>query len=160
RAAHALAQREAKCDPETAWVAGMLAPLGWFGVCAIDSGAVAACRADPEFARHPLGAQKRYWGMQARALGRRLARWGPLPDWLAAVVGHLALPTETAIRFGAESELFQLVQRAVALVEQVISADCKLHLVDRNLGNEYSQILGPELRCVGENAASWQNPAD
>ena len=42
------------CDPDEAWACGLLAPLGWLGVCAADPAAAAACLADPKFALIPL----------------------------------------------------------------------------------------------------------
>jgi signal transduction histidine kinase len=117
-AARALAQAEKSCDPDTAWIAGLLAPLGWLGVAAVDASAVSACLADSELSRHPAAVQQRHWGLDAAALGRRLVRRWRLPDWLAAIVGHLGLPVEMAVRFGAEPNLFRVVQQAITLVEE------------------------------------------
>lgn len=118
RLAHALAAHSGLCGPETAWAAALLAPLGWFAVCAAEAGRAAACLADPRHARHPADTETHYWGADAAALSRRLAqRWG-LPRWLAAVAGHLGLPTETAERLGADPAVFRIVQLAVGLAQQ------------------------------------------
>ena len=45
--AQRLAERTGQCDPEAAWTCGLLAPLGWLAMCAVDPEAVAACLADP-----------------------------------------------------------------------------------------------------------------
>src|SRR5207244_11718360 len=38
RLAFRIAEQTGKADPENAWVAGLLAPLGWLTVCAIEPG--------------------------------------------------------------------------------------------------------------------------
>jgi signal transduction histidine kinase len=110
--ARELAQQSPRCDPDNAWVAGLLAPLGWFAVAAVEEEAV-GCLADPLSHEQPTVVQQRAWGLDQGAIARRLSRrWG-LPGWLAGVVGHLDLPVELAQMLGAEPELFQLVQAAV-----------------------------------------------
>ena len=101
------------CDPDEAWACGLLAPLGWLGVCAADPAAAAACLADPELLQDASQVQRRRWGMDQFALARRLARRWRLPDWLAATVGCLRLPLELARHFGAEPGLLRCVQAAV-----------------------------------------------
>src|SRR5439155_7142929 len=96
------AVRAADCDPDEAWACGLLAPLGWLGVCAADPAAAAACLADPQFPQKPSQTQRCRWGLDQAALSRRLARRWRLPDWLAAVVGCLRLPPDLARHFGAE----------------------------------------------------------
>jgi signal transduction histidine kinase len=118
RGARHLAEQTGRCDPEHAWAAGLLAPLGWLAVAAADPGAAAACLADPDHARQPIATQRRHWGLDAAALARRAARRWSLPDWVAAVAGRLGLDAETASGFGAEPELFRVVQAAVALVQE------------------------------------------
>lgn len=118
RLAHALANRVGDCDPETAWVAALLAPLGWLAVSAAAPESALACLTDPVHARHAMETEARHWGLDAAALGRRLAQHWELPSWLAAVVGHLSLPVHIAERFGAERELFRVVQLAVGLAQQ------------------------------------------
>jgi two-component system, NtrC family, sensor kinase len=111
--AHDQAVRAGDCEPDEAWACGLLAPLGWLGVCAADPAAAAACLDDPEFARNPAATQRRRWGLEQSALARRLARrWG-LPDWVAAVVGCIRLPPELAGRFGTDLALLRCVRGAV-----------------------------------------------
>jgi signal transduction histidine kinase len=116
--AHYLAKRTGRCSPEDAWVCGLLAPLGWYAVCALDPSQAAACLADPAFRYHPTETQQKRWGLDHAAIGRRLARRWNLPGWLAAVVGHLGLPEHVARTFRADVELFHLTRLAVGLAEQ------------------------------------------
>lgn len=116
--AHHLAALTRRVDPETAWAAGLLAPLGWLAVCTVDASEAAACLADPAFAEAPITVQQRRWGTDPASIARRLARRWQLPPWLAAVIGHLALPVETACGLGAESDLFRLVQLAVLIAQR------------------------------------------
>src|SRR5207247_565639 len=83
-----IAEATGHCDPENAWVAGLLSPLGWLAVCAVDAERVTACLADPAFAEEPAWTQHRHWGFDQSAIARRLARRWQLPSWLSAVVGH------------------------------------------------------------------------
>jgi two-component system NtrC family sensor kinase len=117
RARH-LAERTGRCDPDNAWAAGLLAPLGWLAVCAVAPEKAAACLADPAHAARPADTEQHHWGHDQAALARRLARRWRLPDWLAAIVGHLGLPVAVAQQFGADPALFQVVQLAVGLAQQ------------------------------------------
>jgi signal transduction histidine kinase len=94
RAARRAAEITGITCPETAWIAGLLAPLGWLARCAV-----------PDLPESPP------------ALARRLARCWRLPPWLAAVTGHLGLPAETVRALGADLPLFQVTQLAVTLVQ-------------------------------------------
>ncbi len=113
-----LAERTRACDAESAWVAGLLAPLGWLAVAAVDPERAARCLADPELRRFPEAVERRHWGHDAAGLARRLARRWRLPPWLAAVCGHLALPAEVAESLGADVPLFRVVQLAVGLARE------------------------------------------
>jgi signal transduction histidine kinase len=115
--AQSLAERTGSCDAEAAWVAGLLAPLGWLGVCAVEPLEAAACLADADYSIHAAATQRERWGTDAAALGRRLARRWRLPDWIAAVVAHLGMPVEVAVSLGADADLFRVVQQAVGHVE-------------------------------------------
>src|SRR5262249_43822219 len=105
-------------DPENAWVAGLLAPLGWLAVCVIDPGRAAVCLTDPALPRHPARTQKRHWGADHSAIARRLARHWRLPGWLAGGVGHRGLAAEVAGALGADPDLLRIVQLAVALTQR------------------------------------------
>ncbi len=118
RVARRLAGATRHCDPDHAWLGALLAPLGWLTVCAVDPARAQACFSDPEHARHPVAVEKKHWGHDGAALARRLARHWRLPPWLAALVGHLGLPADVAVKFGAVSALFHVVQTAVALVQE------------------------------------------
>lgn len=117
RVAEALALRGERCDPEHAWAAGLLAPLGWLAA-ATEPEAVRAALAALASDRDPGATQQRLWGLDQAALARRLALAWDLPPWLAAIVGHLGLPLEIARALGADPELFELLQLAVLLVEE------------------------------------------
>jgi two-component system NtrC family sensor kinase len=93
RVARRVAEITGTSCPEMAWIAGLLAPLGWLARCAV------AAPFDPP------------------ALARRLARCWRLPPWLTAVTGQLGLPAETVRALGADLPLFQLTQLAVTLVQ-------------------------------------------
>lgn len=117
RLAAALAEKSGRCEPEYAWVGGLLAPLGWLGLCAAVPEAVAACRADEGHGRQPLRVEREHWGCDQAGLARRLARRWELPEWICAVAGDLGLP-ETVRGPGQEGpggEVFAVVQAAVAL---------------------------------------------
>jgi signal transduction histidine kinase len=118
RLARALAERTGACDPENAWVAGLLAPLGWLAVAAVDPEQVAACLDEPDLAGQAGLIQQRLWGLDQAAIARRLSRRWQLPLWLAAVTGHLGLPLEAAQPLGAEPGLFRVVQLAVGLAQR------------------------------------------
>jgi signal transduction histidine kinase len=118
RLAGHFAEKSGCCDPDNAWVAGLLAPLGWLAVCSVDPSAAVACREAPDFASAASAVQRRLWGFDQAGIARRLARRWRLPPWLAAVVGYLGLPLDTAQNLGAEPNLFRIVQLAVALAER------------------------------------------
>ncbi|HYV40131.1 MAG TPA: ATP-binding protein [Gemmataceae bacterium] len=100
--AEAIAQKTDRCDPDHAWVGGLLAPLGWLALAANDKG-------------NTLPSQST---MPSAAIARRLAASWQLPQWLGAVVGHLALPLETARSLGADGDHFLAVQLAGLLVAE------------------------------------------
>ena len=158
--AHSLAQAEQSCDPDLAWIGGLLAPLGWLVVAAVNPSAVAACLEDPKFSSDAQVVQERHWGLTASAIGRRLARRWRLPDWLSAIVGQLGIPEETAVRFGAEPNLFRVVQAAVALVDQQALANCRLHMSNCRLAEPSLQSAICKLQWAICNDSIWQNPAE
>jgi two-component system NtrC family sensor kinase len=113
RLAHRLAERTGQCDPEAAWACGLLAPLGWLAMCAVDAEAVAACLADSTLRVDPAETQRRHWGIDQAAIARRLARRWRLPPWVSAAAEHLHLPTELAQTFRADPVLFPLTRLAI-----------------------------------------------
>ncbi len=146
RLSRRLAERLEIGDPDEAWVCGLLAPLGWLAVAAVDTDAAADCLADAELTRDGLRTQQRHWGLDSTAIGRRLARrWG-LPDWVAAVAGHLRLPPAMAQTFGADRALFPLTKLAVGLARD---KGIDLGLVDASAVAEAAAALGVSAaRCA------------
>jgi signal transduction histidine kinase len=118
RLAHRLAERTGRSDPDNAWAAGLLAPLGWLAITAVDPDQAATCLADPDLPAHPVLVQQKHWGFDHAGIARRLARRWHLPRWLIAVAGHLDLRVETAQILGADPDLFRLAQLAVALAQR------------------------------------------
>jgi signal transduction histidine kinase len=116
-AAH-LAERTSRCDPELAWVTGLLAPLGWLAVCTVAPAQAGACLNDPQFAQSPRQTQHHRWGLNQEAIARRLARFWQLPRWLAAITGHLRLPVETVQALGGDVDLFRVTQLAIGLAQE------------------------------------------
>jgi signal transduction histidine kinase len=116
-----LAQRTQRCDVENAWVAGLLAPLGWLALAAVHPRATADClKQIAAEKRHSVIAHRQVacWGLDHGAIVRRLVRRWQLPVWLGVSCGHLALPVEVAQTLGAEPELFRIVQLAVRLAQR------------------------------------------
>lgn len=98
-------------NPDRAWIGGMLAPLGWLAVCAVD----------PLRVRQQLQAPAwpaQAWGLDHAALARRLARRWQLPEWLVPLVGQLGLEADVAEQFDIDPVLFRIVQLAVRLYQQ------------------------------------------
>jgi hypothetical protein len=54
-----LAERTGRAEPDNAWTAGLLAPLGWLAAAAIDLNRAAACLADSELTLHPVAVQQK-----------------------------------------------------------------------------------------------------
>jgi signal transduction histidine kinase len=111
--ARRLAERTGHCDPEAAWACGLLAPLGWLAMSAVDPEAVAACLADPTLRADPAETQRRHWGIDQAAIARRLARRWNVPAWASAAAEHLHLPGALAETFRADPVLFPLTRLAV-----------------------------------------------
>jgi signal transduction histidine kinase len=163
--AHQAAQRSGRCDPQRAWVCGLLAPLGWLALCAVRPEAVAACLADPTWPRDPVDAQERHFGVDQAGLTRRLARQWRLPDWLTGIIGHLGLPVEQARAFGADSVLFALTRLAL---RQARSCAVDLALVHSLSTAEDEAILGSrdaqpdwfagEEKSNDQDEQLWQDP--
>jgi signal transduction histidine kinase len=167
--AERIAVTTGRCAPDRAWIAGLLAPLGWLAVCATDPDRASACLMDGEFQSHPARTQERQWGMDQSALARRLSRRWRLPGWLATVAGHLGLPVGTAQALGAEPELFTIVQLAAALLqEQATLLGLPLGAVRNELAARLSltengrEVLREEARRLAKPAdapsSSWTSP--
>lgn len=116
RLAEQIARRSERCDPDCAWVAGLLTPLGWLALCAVAPEQVTGCLT-PELAGNGE-AQRQTWGLDEASIARRLCRRWQLPRWLSAIIGRLDLFPESAQALGADANLFRVVQLAVALAQQ------------------------------------------
>jgi signal transduction histidine kinase len=136
--ARAVALRGGACEADQAWCAGLLAPLGWLGVCALAPESAAACLAEPAARRDPRATQARLWGADQAGLARRLATAWELPDWLTGVLGRLDLPPAHARRFGVPAGLFSVVRLAV-----LAARDAQIDL----------GLLGPDV-CPAEDEAA------
>lgn len=112
-----LASATAACDEDAAWLAGLLVPLGWFAVAAVDPSAIALCRADPRFADDPAARQRECWGLDHGAITRRLIRRWQLPEWLGTIAGPGEPAGCEAGPAGAESGLIATIQLGIVLAE-------------------------------------------
>jgi signal transduction histidine kinase len=163
--ARRLAERTGQCDPEAAWACGLLAPLGWLAMCAVDPQAVADCLADPALRSDPAETQRRHWGIDQAAIARRLARRWRLPSWVSAAAEHLHMPCLMAQTFRADPVLFPLTRLAI---DEARKHGFDLALCDRAFCAEDRAALlipeGQDLDCGRrvERAALpvWQEPRD
>jgi signal transduction histidine kinase len=169
RVAFALAQHSKRCNPEVAWICGLLAPLGWQTLAAIDPTMVAECLEECRQSDQPHEVQRRFFELDAAALARRVNQRWRLPGWLGAVTGHLALPAELAVALGAEVPLFLVTQLSVALVDGQLaglklacggSPTALCHKLEFDAGQVHSWIqeaLNQEQPAA--EALTWQDPA-
>jgi two-component system NtrC family sensor kinase len=164
RLAHTLAERAGSCDPEQAWCAGLLAPLGWLGICAV-APAAAACLSEPAFRRQSVETQVRHWRIDPSALARRLAcNWG-LPIWLAGILGRLDLPPDHARRFGAPVPLYCVVRLAIHLAREHgsdlrLAGEMDLAADEAAAGLSVAGLRAEELVVEASGPATWEDPYD
>lgn len=147
RRAEELARSSEDGEPDAAWSAGLLAPLGWLAVCAVDPSATVRCWSDPHSARDPTASQRHHWGLDQDAIARRLVRDWRLPNWLAGIVGNLALPEETAHALGAPPGLLRVVRQAVIDVS-------------RDPGSDLGLVAPVPSRSVGRPPRSHKAPPE
>ncbi|HZZ79154.1 MAG TPA: ATP-binding protein, partial [Gemmataceae bacterium] len=100
-------------NPEHAWIAAFLAPLGWLAAATIEPDRVADAIALLGKNTDNAGWQRKAWGLDHTALARRLSRCWCLPPWLSAILAHLGLNANIAERLGAEPRLVRIVQLAI-----------------------------------------------
>jgi signal transduction histidine kinase len=136
---------------DQAWAAGLLAPLGWYAVAAVNPAAAGACLANGA----PEGYQQHLWGLDQAGITRRLCRSWQLPAWLAAVIGRLDLTPQAAHNLGADLTLFCIVQLAVALVQEAGSplrlrpgVDTDANACELGISEEQRQALDARARSV------------
>ena len=168
--ARLIASSTSCCDAEAAWTAGMLAPLGWFAMAALDPSLVSSCRTDPNFAADPLETQYRHWGLDHMAIARRLARRWQLPDWLGVAIGHGDLPVHLVEPVGSPPSLFAVVQLAILFADRAgyslglaNGADeedlcTRLHLEPNALMQLRDQFLAVDFAEAFD--ADWQDPRE
>lgn len=155
RLAEQIARRCERCDPDCAWVAGLLTPLGWLALCAVAPEKVTGCLT-PELAGNSA-AQRSTWGLDEASIARRLCRRWQLPRWLSAIVGRLDLFPESALALGADPDLFRVVQLAVALAQQP-GLPLRPTIAVPAADNAAALGIAPGLLATLENdVATWMN---
>jgi signal transduction histidine kinase len=155
-----LAERLAKqlggCDPACAWIGGLLAPLGWQSICAVDPEAVGDClRLSAELDLAGEG-QRQLWTYDSQEIGRRLARRWKLPGWLRAIVGYLGTPADL-IADGADDRLFRVLQLAV-LLAQANGHDLRLPV--GTSCDELIETLGLSTEILQQIGAAWKSDCE
>jgi two-component system, NtrC family, sensor kinase len=159
RLACVIAERTERCAPDNAWVAGLLAPLGWLAHCA----ALGRDGAPQAHGVQPAGAP----AFDPAALARRLNQCWRLPRWLRAVTGHLGLPVEVAQGLGADPQLFRVVQLAVGLARAqgvclglTTGAGVRELLVELNLSPGEADEIRQALAESPPGPLRWESPAN
>jgi two-component system NtrC family sensor kinase len=152
----AAAQRFAElagADPLNAFSAGLLAPLGWLGVCALRPDQVLDFLAQMDQRRAAWQAAS--WGLDHASLTRRLVRSWRLPSWLGDIVGHLDWQTDLVARIGVDEKLVAVTQLAVAAVERagaglglIVGAECESLAAGLHLTEESVNAVVAESTCV------------
>jgi len=162
RLAAALAAEVQGCDPQRAWVGGLLAPLGWLALAAAAGPTIAFCL---DHVRAGSAFQQKTWGLDPTSIARRLARAWRLPPWLTAVVGHLGLHVSIAEKLGADPVLFQVVQLAVGLVQHnerglALPIGSQVAELETSLRLSNEQVIGILEICGPAPAKRWEAPAN
>ena len=96
------------------WIAtsaGLLAPLGWLAVAAVDPERAADCLADPELPRDPLGTQRRHWGLDQGGIARQPEQAGA--DRIINAVGAAESQTVALTSAAARYFLRQIVESSL-----------------------------------------------
>lgn len=153
-------------DGQRAWIAGFLAPLGWLALTAIKPEKITdwlqCLDGDPDTASW----QRRMWGLDHTALVRRLCRGWRLPSWLSSVLGNLGLPASIGVRLGADRQLLQVTQLALALIQEQgagmrlpIGASPSDLLNELSLSSKDAAALTQSALAVDRPAHTWESPA-
>ncbi len=164
RLARWIARRSGRCDPEQAWCAGLLSPLGWLALTTIAPGQVASVLLDASFSRDPVTASTRQFGFSPTTVSRRLARQWQLPTWLQGLLTHLELPLEHARRFGVDPALFALIRLAIQVarsrgVDFGLFTPATLHDEESALGLRLIDLEQSEPERVESVPLHWTDPA-
>lgn len=161
--AEAVARHSGRTDPALAWCAGLLTPLGWFGLAA----------ADPELAGqqhlhlyHPAdSAALEHPRWQPLHLTRRLARHWHLPAVIRAVLSYLGMPIDQMVAMGAPATLATIVQWAVTQAGTEghrlgITASAPFGELTQRLNLDEHQVLAmcERLPKLDPGTFRWLNP--
>src|SRR5262249_30995110 len=103
--AQGLALRTGCCEPEYAWAAGLLTPLGWLGIAATCDEHVPGQTTSFELRCDNLES----WKIDHARLTRSLSRAWQLPLWLSAVVGNVGFHAAVAEKLGAHPGLHRVI---------------------------------------------------
>jgi two-component system, NtrC family, sensor kinase len=160
--AQSLASRLSQnCNPERAWVCGLLAPLGWLLMTAVAPEKTDGALRDPELAVDSSGVQNRHWGLDHGAIVRQVSRHWRLPAWLTGVIANLGLPTHQARAFGADAVLLAVIRQAIRSLHGTPLALPGCHAA---LAAEDDKIIGSfEIdypTTSMEIVSKWQNPSE
>ncbi len=166
RLSHHLAVKTRQCDPDQAWLAGLLAPLGWLCVASVEPERTQDCFRQCQDARDSSLVQRERFGLETAAIARRLNQIWELPPWLATITGHLSLPRETLRELGGDEDLLLIVQLVLSLAERnnlglylrtsISPEEIQDHL---NLDRSQIQQWFEEFYCFGQNLDfTWEDP--
>lgn len=163
RLCRAIARHTGRLDPDQAWCAGMLAPLGWFALAAIDPGRVANTLLDAAFSRFPQETPRSRLGVDPVLLARRLLRSWDLPTWLGGILSHLDLPLDHARRFGVDPVFFSAMRLAIQSarnrgMELGLEGSADLHAEENQLGLRLGVLDGMDFDGEEDVSPTWINP--
>lgn len=137
---HALSEKYQISAPNRAWIAGLLAPLGWLAIGSIAPDQLA-------LTLRPLAAgetwndrQMEHWGMRHGSLVRRLSRSWQLPDWLSVILGSSGMQEREIELLGGEPALWHLLHVSLDLVRETV----------KDLG-----LVHPEDGLISLNRLGW-----
>lgn len=111
KTARDLARQGGRVSPDAAAAVGLIAPLGWWAVAAVDPAAV-----EP-WVGQTADVQRQAWGLSHEEVARRLCGQWRLPAWLSATITTLSLTVADAVRCGADPDLAQVLRAAIDRVD-------------------------------------------
>lgn len=107
-----LARHTGRTDPALAWSVGLLAPLGWFGLAAVDPEYAAIQHVRLFEPTHPVESEEPAWN--PTPLTRRLARHWHLPAVVRSTLSYINMPIEQMVAMGAPESLAAILQWSVS----------------------------------------------